>query len=119
MCGYGKRKEGGEVGGMRAREKSRVAELLHRQRPSLTCPPQAVDTELLYNLKSFERQQRGGSREIIKHCAFNWMSPAAHYLHTSYTLFMRGGKGDCIWEREREEALQLHKGGRGAEEATR
>lgn len=78
----------------------------------LTCPPQAVDTELLYNLKSFTKQKRGGSCEIIKHCAFNWMSPVPRYLHTSYTLFMRGGEGDWIEERKREEALQLHKGGR-------
>lgn len=27
----------------------------------LSCPPQAVDTELLYKLKSFRRLQRGES----------------------------------------------------------
>lgn len=67
MSGWIWQREGGgggaERGGVRAGEKSRVADASSAKTP-LTCPPQAVDTELLYNLKSFGRQQRGGGGSV-------------------------------------------------------
>ena len=73
----------------------------------LSCPPQAVDTELLHKKKSFRRLQTGKMMWNNKTFCFNWVSPAPCYCHTSYTLFMRELEATKL-RKDKEEALQLH-----------